>query len=153
MRGEGGFTYVELAVVMSLLVLLIPIVLAVSLELEKGMKTILAEQALRSGAGAFAADVREDLRQGKNFRLTSEGWLLFEQPEEGTIRYKLDKRRIIRSVSQSGQSNFRGTTVLIHDVYMVHFTPEAGGVRIELGMQNWHGDYETEFFFRGRVDP
>lgn len=142
----------ELAVVLSLLALLIPVILGVSLELESGMKKMMGEQQLHSAAETFAADVRDDLRRGKDFRLSPKGWLLFDLPSGDTIRYKQDRRRVIRSVRQAGKPRFRGTTILLEDVYFIGFEPREGGVRIELGMQNWHGDFETELFVRGRVE-
>lgn len=137
--------------VLSLLALLIPVVLGVSLGLESGLKKMVAEQQLHSGAETFIADVRNDLRRGENFRLTSTGWLLFDLPEGETIRYKHQKRRIIRSVRPPGASRFQGTTILLEDVYFIGFDPGSDGVRIELGLQNWHGDWDATFFVRGRL--
>ncbi|MFD1436014.1 hypothetical protein ACFQ5F_14025 [Kroppenstedtia eburnea] len=141
----------ELAVVLSLLALLIPVVLGVSLELERGLKKMVAEQQLHSAAETFIADVRDDLRRGENFRLSSTGWLLFDLPEGETIRYKHQRRRVIRSVRPPGASRFKGTTILLDDVYFIGFDPGSDGVRFDLGLQNWHGDLDTTFFVRGRV--
>ncbi|PTX65026.1 hypothetical protein C8P63_101250 [Melghirimyces profundicolus] len=136
---------------LSLLALMIPVFLAVGLELEKGVKKITAEEELRSEAGAFTADVREDIQRGRNFRLSPEGWLLFDLPSGETVRYKQHRRRVIRSVRPPGHTAFRGTTVLVHHVYFISFEPRRDGVGIELGMQNWHGDYDRKFFVGGRL--
>lgn len=151
-RDDQGFTYVELAVVLSLLLLIIPVVLAVSLDLEQALKQLIAEQELRSEAEAFATDIQKDVQRGNHFRLSPEGWLLFDFPTGETLRYRHDRRRVIRSVKKPGHSAFRGTTVLLHNVYFISFHPHRGGVSIDLGMQNWHGDVEREFFIRGRLD-
>ncbi|GGA31537.1 hypothetical protein GCM10007416_00060 [Kroppenstedtia guangzhouensis] len=141
----------ELAVVLSLLALLIPVVLGVNLELERSFKKTMAEQQLHSAAETFIADVRDELRRGENFRLSPTGWLIFDLPEGETIRYKHQRRRVIRSVRGPGTSRFQGATILLEDVYFIGFDPGPDGVRIDLGLQNWHGDLDTTFFVRGRL--
>ncbi|MFS8513963.1 MAG: hypothetical protein LOD87_09615, partial [Planifilum fulgidum] len=117
MTGERGFTYVELAVTLSLVVLLIPVVLSLGDAVEAGMKEGMGRIQLQEEASAFVSDVRDELRRGSRFRLSPEGELLFDLPTGETIRYKQDRRRVIRSVRKPGETRFSGTTVLLQEVY------------------------------------
>lgn len=153
LKSEAGFTYVEFSVVLLLLLLFVPIVMGISFHLEKGMKAAFWEQQLQMELSAFASDVRDEIRAGTHHRLTKEGWLLMDMPTGETIRYKHDQRRIIRSVRPRGETRFHGTTILAHDVYWVSFFPDHTGVHVEIGLQNWYGDREAQFYFRGRAMP
>ncbi|MDR6224938.1 hypothetical protein [Desmospora profundinema] len=143
----------EFSVVLMLLLLFVPVVMSVSFHVEKGMKEAFWEQQLQMELSAFAADVRDEIRSCTHHRLSKEGWLLMETPTGETIRYKHDRRRIIRSVRPLGESRFQGTTILAHDVYWVVFSPDGTGVHVEIGLQNWHGDREARLYFRGRTAP
>ncbi|MEW9033601.1 MAG: hypothetical protein AB2404_12905, partial [Planifilum fimeticola] len=149
--GEQGFTYVELAVVLSLVVLLIPVVFSVGHMVEAEMKEGIGRQQLQEEVSAFVSDVRDELRRGSHFRLSPEGWLLFDLPTGETIRYKHDRRRVIRSVRKPGETRFSGTTVLLQEVYYAGFYPDQDGVWLDLGLQNWYADLNVKTYVRGRV--
>lgn len=149
--GEKGFTYAELAVALSLVVLLIPVVFSLGHMVEAEMKKAMGREQLQEEASAFVSDARDELRRGYHFRLSPEGWLLFELPTGETIRYKHDNRRVIRSVRKPGETRFSGTTVLLQDVYYAGFYPDEEGVWLDLGLQNWYADLNVKTYVRGRV--
>ncbi|GAA5344647.1 hypothetical protein CLV97_105124 [Planifilum fimeticola] len=151
MTGEQGFTYVELAVALSLVVLLVPVVFSLGHMVEAEMKEGIGRQQLQEEASAFVSDVRDELRRGSHFRLSPEGWLLFDLPTGETIRYKHDRRRVIRSVRKPGETRFSGTTVLLQEVYFAGFYPDKHGVWLDLGLQNWYADLNVKTYVRGRV--
>ena len=113
MKEERGFSYVELAVALSLLVILIPAVMSFGLLMESNTKQMIGRQQLMMEAEAFLADLRNEVRQGTNFRLSKENWLEFDLPSGETVRYRLDKRRIIRSLRGVDEAQFRGTTICL----------------------------------------
>lgn len=151
MTEERGFTYVELAVALSLAVLLIPVVFSLGHMLEAEMKKGMGRQQLQEEASAFLSDARDELRRGFRFRLSPEGWLLFDLPTGEIVRYKHDRRRVIRGVRKPGESRFSGTTVLLQEVYYAGFYPDGDGVWLDLGMQNWYADLKVKTYVRGRV--
>ncbi len=152
MKEERGFTYVELAVALSLVVLLVPAVMSLGLLIESGTKQIIGRQQLMMEAEAFLADLRNEVRQGNGFRLSGENWLEFDLPSGETVRYRLDKRRIIRSLRGADEAQFRGTTILLQDVYLFTCVPDKEGVEIEIGLQNWESDITLQTYLRSRVD-
>lgn len=141
----------ELAVVLSLVVLLIPVVFSLGHMVETELKKAMGRQQLQEEAIAFVSDVRDELRRGSDFRLSPEGWLLLDLPTGETIRYKHDRRRVIRSVRKPGETRFSGTTVLLQEVYYAGFYPDGDGVWLDLGLQNWYGDLKVTTYVRGRV--
>ncbi len=152
MKEERGFSYVELAVALSLLVILIPAVMSFGLLMESNTKQMIGRQQLMMEAEAFLADLRNEVRQGTNFRLSKENWLEFDLPSGETVRYRLDKRRIIRSLRGVDEAQFRGTTILLHDVYLFNCVPDHKGVEIEIGLQNWESDITLQTYLRSRID-
>ncbi|MGI6127292.1 MAG: hypothetical protein ACOYEF_10010 [Planifilum sp.] len=140
-----------MAVVLGLVVLLIPVVFSLGHVVEAEVKKAVGRQQLQEEASAFITDVRDELRRGSDFRMTSEGWLLLDLPTGETIRYKHDRRRVIRSVRKPGESRFSGTTVLLQEVYYASFTPDKQGVWLDLGLQNWYSDLDVKTYVRGRV--
>lgn len=133
------------------MVLLIPAVFSLGHMLEAEMKKAVGRQQLQEEASAFLSDARDELRRGVHFRLSPGGWLLFDLPTGETIRYKHDRRRVIRGVRKPGETRFSGTTVLLHDVYYAGFYPDGEGVWLDLGLQNWHTDISVKTYIRGRV--
>lgn len=151
-KSEGGVTYVELAIALSLVVLLIPAVMSLSLLIESGTKQIVGRQQLMMESEAFLADLRNEVRQGRNFRLSKENWLEFDLSSGESVRYRLDKRRIIRSLRGADDVQFHGTTILLQDVYFFACTPDSNGVEIEVGLQNWESDLILKTYLRSRID-
>jgi hypothetical protein len=139
-------------VALTLLIVMIPALTTFQWVMESRGKRMMDRQGLQAEADVFTADVRDDLRQGTNFRLSKQGWLLFDLPTGETVRYKEKARRLIRSVRAPGESRFKGTTVMLQDVYFVSFQPTNEGVWLDIGLQNWHSDLDMKVFVRGRVD-
>ena len=133
-RSEAGFTYVELAVALSLVVVLIPAVMTLGLVVQSGSNRIIGHQQLAMEAEGFLSDVRDEIRQGSDFRLSSQHWLEFDLPSGETVRYRLDQRRIIRSLRAADGTQFQGTTILLHDVYYFACVPDEEGVEMEVGI-------------------
>ncbi|MFC4076622.1 pilus assembly FimT family protein [Salinithrix halophila] len=150
---QGGFTYVELAVVMAVLVILIPVIFSLEYVMEKELKKGFYRHQLQAEVAQFTADVRNEVRRGRRFRLSSEGWLLFDLPSGDTVRYKQYRRRLIRSIRPSSERKFRGTTIVLQNVYFSGFEPDREGVWVETRLQNWHSDLSIRRYFRGRVSP
>lgn len=151
LTGQKGFTYVEVAVVLMLLLLLIPMGMTFTFHLEQGIKETFWEQQLQMELSAFAMDVRDEIRACTRFRLAGDGALLMDTPAGETIRYRLDRHRIIRSVRAQGESGFKGTTILAHQVSRVRFSPDDAGVSLEISLQNGYGEQEAHYYFRGRA--
>ncbi|SFS80063.1 hypothetical protein SAMN05444972_10819 [Marininema halotolerans] len=150
MKEEKGFTYVEIAIVMTILTLLIPAIFSFEYGLERQLKKGFYRQQLGAEIQQFVADVRDEIRQGQDFRLSNEGWLLFDLPSGETVRYKQDKRRLLRGVRSKEGSGYQGTTILLQDAYWIGFEPDQDGVWFEVGLQNWHSDLKVRRYFRGR---
>lgn len=140
----------ELAVVLIIVSILIPAVFSVQYGLESQLKKGFYRHQLQAEAQQFNADVRDEIRQGINFRLSEKGWLLFELPSGETVRYKQDKRRLLRGIRSDQGEKFQGVTVLLQDAYWVGFEPDDEGVWVEIGLQNWHSDLKIRRYYRGR---
>lgn len=150
-RGQGGYTYVEVAVVLSLCVILIPAVMSLHHTLESDLKQLVGKQHLQGEAAAWMSRFRDEVRSGGQFRISKEGGLLFELPSGDTVQYKQNRRRLIRRVRHQGEKQFKGTTILAHDVYYAGFETDGKGVKVDIGLQNWHSDLTVQTYIRGRT--
>lgn len=126
--------------------------MTLGLVVQSGSNRIIGHQQLAMEAEGFLSDVRDEIRQGSDFRLSSQHWLEFDLPSGETVRYRLDQRRIIRSLRAADGTQFQGTTILLHDVYYFACVPDEEGVEMEVGLQNWHTDLSVKTYIRGRVD-
>jgi hypothetical protein len=111
---------------------------------------MIGQEQLMTTYTAFISFIQNDLKQGRNFH-SEHGALFFQLPSGKMIKYELKRRQVIRSVKKPGEKKFKGHMVLLQEVYMVLFIPDAAGVRVEVGMQNWHADLYMKTYIHGRV--
>ncbi|OYD07764.1 hypothetical protein CHM34_09850 [Paludifilum halophilum] len=133
------------------MVIIIPAVMNLYLSMERDLKKIVGKQHLQGEAAAWMTDFRDEVKSGRHFRLTEEGWLLFERSSGDTVRYSHDRRRLVRSVRRAGEKRFKGRTVMAHNVYIVTFATDREGVFVDIGLQNWHSDVSYQTYIRGRA--
>lgn len=148
---EQGFTYIELVLSLSALVLMLPALFFAVQTLEKEFKKMMGQERLQMEYLAFNAWVQDELRQGNHFRLQG-GALLFDLPTGETVRYEVKKRQVIRSVKAKGESRFKGTTIILRHVYFIAFIPGEKEVAIDIGLQNWHASLDLRVTIAGRTE-
>ncbi|MBA4493272.1 hypothetical protein ACFO25_06640 [Paenactinomyces guangxiensis] len=152
LKNDRGFTYIELVISLSLLVLLLPALFFSARTLETEIKKLVSHHRLQMEYIAFVTSVQAEIRQGRGFR-TDEGALLFDLPTGETIRYKWQKRQVVRSVKKKGETAFKGMTVLANHVYFITFVPGRDKVMIDIGLQNWNANLDMSVAVAGRVEP
>lgn len=149
MKKEAGFTYIEFCVVLSVLILFLPALFFVSLTAEKEIKEMIHHSRLEMDYLSFLIWLEKDVQKGVRFQ-EKNGLLYIEQDQNVIIRYSLKDRRLIRSVKKTEEKEFRGTTIVLDDVYYAHFLPDEKGVKFHVGLQNWHSHQEFEAYFSKR---
>lgn len=149
LKKEAGFTYIEFCIVLSVLILFLPALFFVSLTAEREIKEMIHHSRLEMDYLSFLVWLEKDVQKGVRFQ-EENGLLYIEQEQEVIVRYSLKDRRLIRSVKKPEEKDFRGTTIVLDNVYYAHFLPDGKGVKFNVGLQNWYTHQEFESYFSKR---
>ncbi|MBH8597453.1 hypothetical protein [Thermoactinomyces sp. CICC 10523] len=150
LKGEAGFTYLELVIAMSVLLILLPALFFITRTFMSEIKGLDGKERLVMESMAFSGYIHQELKQGSHFRMDN-GSLYFQLPNGDTVCYRHQKRRVIRSVRAQGETAFKGNTILLQDVYYIAFVPDPVGVGMKIGMQNWNASLDWSTYVAGRV--
>jgi len=129
--------------------LLLPSLFFLSHTFDMSIKEGMEKERLQMEWMAFVPQLERDVRQGTHFRL-QDGSLIIDLDSQESVRYELNDRRIIRSVKNKGATSYRGTTLVLQDVYYAMFLPEPRGVMVDIGMQGWHTHRDFALFLAKR---
>lgn len=136
--------------VLSILVFFLPALFLASFAVEKETGKAFGKTRMHLDYLSFSAWIEKDIQKGVSFE-EKDGSLYILTPDQTLIRYHLQDRKLIRSVQTQGESRFRGTMIVLKDVYYAIFLPDIKGVGLDVGMQNWYAYQEFSTYFSARA--
>lgn len=151
LKNERGYTYIELTITLSLLIVLFPAVFFLTNTLEAEFKKMVNREQLQMEYMAFHAFMMREINQATRFRLQGKD-VIVDLPTGESIRYQFKKRQIMRSVKRCGEMHYLGTTIVLQHVYFCAIVPDENGVYIDVGLQNWYSSLDLNTYIGKRVD-
>ncbi|WP_124727764.1 hypothetical protein [Staphylospora marina] len=149
MRDEKGYTYVEVIISLSVLVLLIPSLFLATRTFEGEIGKQAGRQRLEAEVLSFVPLLEQDVKRASHFRKEGEA-LVIGFPDGSSVRYEHRNRRLIRSVKEPTDSSFGGTMIVLDNVYFAAWMPDDRGVEVELGLQNWTSSMDVTLYLSER---
>ncbi|MBA4603460.1 hypothetical protein [Thermoactinomyces mirandus] len=150
LKTEYGFTFVETGMVLSILVFFLPALFFAAFTVEKQIREAFGKTRMHLDYLSFSAWIERDIQKGVYFQ-EEDDILYIHSPDGNVIRYHLRDRNLIRSVQARGENRFRGTTIVLKDVYYAIFLPDIKGVGLDVGLQNWYAHQEFATYFSART--
>lgn len=151
LKDERGYTYIELTISLSLLIILFPAVFFLSHTLEAEFRKLMSREELQMEYRIFHASLASEIAQATRLSLEGKN-LVLDFPTGESARYEFKKRQLIRSVRRPGDMVFRGVTIVLQHVYFSTLVPDENGVYVDVGLQNWYSHLDLSTYIGKRVN-